>query len=142
MNIIQAEPGIRFCIAAIRKKVTHFPAREVPLASFLASFFKSPRESRAISSQMYADLIYRIAIKTFVNKLSTSGNNPNADKVLRKSWPRVYRKHVHGKSRYVVDSRQTGFAAGRREYWKRRPKLWQAPNSSTTALCQNGGSSG
>jgi integrase len=39
-------------------------------------------------------------------------------KVLRKSWPRVYRTHVHGKSRYVVDSRQTGFAAGRREYWK------------------------
>src|SRR6516225_6281152 len=38
-------------------------------------------------------------------------------KILRADWPRVRRETVRGKERFIVDSRQVGFRAGRREYW-------------------------
>jgi integrase len=36
--------------------------------------------------------------------------------VLRKAWPRVYQAKNHGKTVFVIDSRKTGFAAGKREF--------------------------
>src|SRR5271166_1308405 len=38
-------------------------------------------------------------------------------KLLRSEWPRVYWTPKRGRLRLVVDSRKTGFAAGRREFW-------------------------
>jgi hypothetical protein len=37
-------------------------------------------------------------------------------KVLRKVWPRVYQARNHGKIVFKIDSRKTGFAAGKREF--------------------------
>ena len=38
-------------------------------------------------------------------------------KVIRDSWPRVYWTPKNGRLALCVDSRKTGFAAGRREFW-------------------------
>jgi integrase len=39
-------------------------------------------------------------------------------RVIRIQWPRVYRLINHGKVRFLVDSRKTGFASGKREFWE------------------------
>jgi integrase len=37
-------------------------------------------------------------------------------KIIRKVWPRVYQVKNHGKTVFMIDSRKTGFGAGRREF--------------------------
>ena len=49
--------------------------------------------------------------------LSAMGNNGTKKNVLRDEWPRVIWTRKRGRLQLCVDSRKTGFAAGRREFW-------------------------
>jgi integrase len=42
---------------------------------------------------------------------------PRIKNVVRDEWPRVTRVRIRGAHRLCVDSRKTGFPAGRREFW-------------------------
>lgn len=47
---------------------------------------------------------------------------PQKKRILRSDWPRVYWTPKRGRLQLCVDSRKTGFAAGRREFWDTAPE--------------------
>jgi integrase len=46
------------------------------------------------------------------------GRPKKARKLVREKWPRVYRVHVHGRERFMVDARKAGFPKGKRNFYE------------------------